>query len=162
MHHCGRATGVIFDLTLQHDSKGIRYIDKVKKSLANFLRTNYDEGEVFYLFHPDIIDVSTHKGEQIASISNYETDGFRFDLSFALKQTLYVIAAEVDFIKRIWLFTNRVSTKEIPLLKKINNMNSRMDLNCELTIFVIGNGFDKSVLSMDGYKSYHIDDVSHM
>jgi hypothetical protein len=83
--------GFVLDISNRHTDSGKRLIDLVKKQIISFIKTLDDE-DVIYLFHPDVLEVVEGQGQATAVIANHETDGYKFDLSFALKQTLYVLA----------------------------------------------------------------------
>ena len=130
-----KVLGVIFDTSLRH-VKGKRVIDHFKTSLIDYIRSEFVDDDIFYLFHPQIIETMTLRGEQVSAISNYETDGWKFRLNYALEQTLYVLDAEhEDFKKYLILFTDRFDAKPIERLSKIKE---RQMIDCELLVFTIG------------------------
>ena len=95
--------GIVLDLSLRHMEDGARIVDGVKDELVEYVRT-FDYVDLFYLYHENVIDVVEGLGKRIHSVASYQTDGFEFDLNYALKQTLYIIGSEDDD-KQIYLIT---------------------------------------------------------
>jgi hypothetical protein len=137
-----KAIGIVLDISLSHESDGRRRLDKVKEELVKYIKESVVDGEdVFYLYHPEIIESMIKNGEKVSSVSNYETDGWQFDLNYALKQTLYVIGAEdPDADRMVILITDRL--EEIAPLKKFVTINKKDDYDCDLLVIPIGDRCD--------------------
>lgn len=128
--------GLIFDLTLEHHVER-RFIDIAKEQVINYMRTQFFADDLFYLYHPDIIDVLTNIGEQVSAVSNYNTDGWKFDMEYALKQTLYVVGAEdIDSPKLICVISNR--SRDPWLYKKMIKINKKDDFGCNILHIALG------------------------
>lgn len=129
--------GVLFDVSLRHGSNGKTNIDNVKQAMSDFFRNCFEDDDIMYLYHPEVSHTFNRVGAQVAAISNYHTDGWKFQLSFALKQTLFVLAAEPYDDKTLVIITDRMSdTKE---LKMVNNFNTKDMLGCKVLCIDIGN-----------------------
>ncbi len=128
--------GFIFDLSLRHGLNGKKHLDNVKDSLNEFLKNNIDEDDIMYLSHPEIIEPVNRVGAIVSAISNYSTDGWKFELSTALKQTLFVVAAEPYEQRTVLLITDRLSDER--LLKRIATINTKDMLDCKLVCLDIG------------------------
>lgn len=137
--------GVVFDISLRH-SGSHRVIDQVKKSLIQFVST-FDEEDGFYLFHPELSEPFYNRGEHICMIANYETDGFKFDLGYALKQTLYVVGAQdPDMKKSLCLITDRLTAKDTFQINHLATLNEKDDLGCQIIVIGIGGKYNKENL----------------
>jgi len=136
-----RALGVVLDVSLRHNKEGKRILDVVKEDLIKHIRC-FDEDDLFYLYHEQVTDVAERRGEQVHAVANYNTDGFAFDLSYALKQTLYVIAAEdYEVDKSVVLVTDRMSQSSVDVLNKICDLNERDGLDCHIVACNVGKSF---------------------
>jgi hypothetical protein len=130
------AIGIILDLSLRYSSNGKTNVDNVKQSLIDFFRKNLDEDDVVYLYHPEIIQTENHVGAHVAAVSNYKTDGWKFDLMAALQQTLFIVASEPCEDRTLVLVTDRLS--ETKVLSKIASINQKSDLQCKIICVDIG------------------------
>jgi hypothetical protein len=101
----------------------------IKKQLLDVTK-RFTEEDSFYLYHPNAVDISEGRGRQTAVLGNYESDGYFFDLHFALKQTLYV-AAQSDG-GTVCLVTDRFRKESVAALKKIIMLNAKDDLGCRI------------------------------
>jgi len=128
--------GVVFDLSLRYGSNGKQNLDNAKKGLIEFFRKNLEDDDVMYLYHPDVVDTVNRVGAQVAAVSNYKTDGWKFDLGLALRQTLFILAAEPYEEKILLLVTDRLSN--VAVLKKISALNEKDNLGCRLVCVDIG------------------------
>jgi len=128
--------GVVFDLSLRYGSNKKQNLDNVKKGLIDFFRKNLEDDDIMYLYHPDIVDTVNRVGAQVAAVSNYKTDGWKFDLGLALRQTLFILAAEPYEEKILLLVTDRLSN--VAILKKISDLNNKDNLGCRLVCVDIG------------------------
>lgn len=132
------AFGVVLDLSLAHEVDGKRRLDNVKKQLVQFIREAVaDVEDSLYLYHADLVDTMIKNGDQVSAVSNYETDGWKFNISNALKQTLYVIAAEDDDYRKILiLVTDRIdNTTPLKKAMRLNEVNGY-----EVKFLVVGIG----------------------
>lgn len=141
----GKAVGLVFDISIRHEKNG-RIIDNLKKVFVKIIK-NYIENDFdsFYLYHKDLIDSITLRGDQISAVGNYETDGWKFNLNNAFRQTMYVLMGEeLTFKKYFFYFTDRIlSTEHIEKALKIND-NHMVDVHF---IFIgIGNYYDLKCL----------------
>lgn len=137
-----KCVGVILDLTLAHEpSGGKRIIDLAKTELVHFVRNNLESGvDCFYLYRVNDTQVCYDRGQQIASIGNYESDGWAFNIENALKQTLYVLQTESCDDRFLLLFTNRL--RDLRPLQKIVTINSRSDEQCHIVLVGIGQEYN--------------------
>lgn len=136
-----RVLGVILDVSLQHRNEQ-RLIDQVKDDLIKHIRS-FDEDDMFYLYHEEVVKVAEKRGEQVHAVANYKTDGYLFDLNYAMKQTLYVVAAEDEELeKAIVLVTDRMSSQAEQAIKKVCMLNERDYLNCKILVCNIGDNFE--------------------
>lgn len=156
MDQTERVLGVVFDLTLQHHEKK-RLVDLVKDQLVRYVREHFDDDDLFYLYHPEVTETLYRRGEQVSAISNYETDGWKFDLEYALKQTLYVVTAEdVDYHKLICVISNRDRNVD-HLFKKALVLNQKDDCGCSFLHIAMGSA-SASKLEDSRFTSVYLDD----
>jgi hypothetical protein len=148
--------GVVLDLSLRHGSNGKQNLDNVKQALIEFFRKNLDDDDVMYLYHPDIVETVNRIGAQVAAISNYKTDGWKFNLNFALKQTLFILASEPYEEKILLLVTDRLS--ETGFLKKLVALNDKDELGCRVICVDIGNNLPDVSFA----KIVHVSDSSSL
>lgn len=143
----GKSVGVIFDLSIRHTDDGRRIIDVVKKSFSSIFR-EFSENNVdnVYLYQHDDLTFKTLHGEISAMIGNYKSDGESFDVSDALKQTLFLLHNTGDHFERKYLFlvTDRISS--IKPLIKIVSLNRNFGLDAKIVIFGIGEKYIRSEL----------------
>lgn len=141
-----RAIGITLDLSLRSDKDGKRFIDTVKKGLVGFVRTMEDD-DLFYIYQPNSVELFDNRGAQIAAVGNCELDGSKIDLNYALKQTLYVIAAEPAGSDRfVVLITDRFSERDKPALKKILMLNQKDGYECHCLVIGVGSCYSSKVL----------------
>ena len=154
--------GIVLDLSLRHTKDGQRIIDGVKDQLVEYVRT-FDYVDLFYLYHEDVVDVVEGRGKRIHAVASYQTDGFEFDLSYALKQTLYVVGSEEDD-KRIYLITDRFSEKSIKAIRKIEMLNEKDGLDCKIYVVAIGDRNNQKALGScdEGIQSVVLSDPSEL
>jgi hypothetical protein len=129
------------------EHEGRRVVDEVRKSLVRFVcSTESDDG--FYLYHPQVLEPVYSQGEKTAALGNFETDGFKFDLSFAMKQTMYVAAQGSDYINKLLiLVTDSFLATDLPSIKKVVVLNEKEALWCKVLVVGVGNKYDKEKLS---------------
>jgi len=108
-----KSLGIVFDLSARLEKEGRRIVDIVKKNMIDIVRKCLIDGEdSMYLYNPDLIDAYFKHGEQVCALGNYNTDGYSFDLSMALRQTLYVLMSEDDdFQKHLLFVTDRLANE---------------------------------------------------
>lgn len=149
-----KVLGVVIDTSLRHID-GKRFLDHIKENLIQYLRDVFDEDDVFYLFHPEILETTDHRGEAVAAVSNFETDGWTFRLNYALQQTLYVLDAE-DGKRNLLIFTDRFNAVPIERLALIKQ---REEIDCEICVFCLGD-CDPHKMSLCEVNLVKIDDVT--
>lgn len=142
----GRILGVVLDISLRH-YEGRRILDSVKECLVNFTKETLQAEDIFYLYHPEIIETVEDVGNIVSAIGNYETDGWLVDLRHALEQTSYVMSAEDEDYERIFLYiTDRVQKNND--LKRILSFEKRDQTGCDFLFIGIGNQYNREVLSV--------------
>jgi hypothetical protein len=105
----------------------------VKKQAIDFIGRLTEE-DAFYLYQPDAIEVMEGKGKQTAVLANYETDGYWFDLNFALKQALYVVAARPGE-RTLVMISDRLNEGGADrAIKKVSMLNEKDDMECRLVV----------------------------
>jgi hypothetical protein len=154
----GKAVGVLLDISLRHESTGARVLDLVKEQLVEVVKNHFDDGlDVLYLYHPDLVDPVNRHGEQTHHISNYDTDGWLFNMNFALKQTLYALGMqECDLRRYLVLITDRMF--DIRPLELVIQLNDKDMLDAQLILVGIGDHYDQpafAALAKEG-KAIHI------
>lgn len=128
----------MLDLSLGRTPDGKkRVIDVVLKQLIEFVRETMEEEDLLYVYEPESLGVHETRGNQISAIANFETDGYKIDLPYALKQTLYIIAAE-DAKRSICLITDRTSPEQVSAIKKASKLNDKDDWDCRFLVIGIG------------------------
>ncbi|CAE7860201.1 unnamed protein product [Symbiodinium microadriaticum] len=139
--------GLIFDMTLEHHEKR-RLLDIVKQQVIQYIREDFIDDDQFYLYHPQVTEVLWKLGEQVAAVGNYETDGWKFDLEYALKQTLYVVGAEdEDSPKLICVISNR--QRDPWLYKKLLKINDKDAYGCNVLHIALGESGEEIDVSHD-------------
>lgn len=150
-----RVIGLVLDISLRTVA-GKKILESVRKEMISCVNNLEDDG--FYLHQIDSKVLYT-RGCQVAVLGNYETDGFRKDLIYAFRETLFVIKSEdADFEKMVLLISDRLTEADIPAIKKMLALNKKNDNFCQLV--VIGLTSECSQLSLDGVKFLHYDDVA--
>lgn len=152
-----KVLGVVLDLSLQHAADGRRILDHVKNAMASYIRTEFDNDDIVYVYHPEVIEPTIFIGTQVASIQNYETDGWNFDLNFALKQTLYILAVETNLDKIFLYFTDRM--KNASVFKRLLALDKKEDVGCRFVIVGIGNHYNRKDIEELPVTFLHVDDV---
>lgn len=120
----------------------------MKKGLVSLVRDELEEEDLFYLYHPEIVELMEQSGEQVAAIANYESDGYRFQLDYALKQTLYVLETEEDADKKLLLITDRFTSKQKSAVESVAAINRRDDIGCDVWAVAIGGTCDLESLAL--------------
>jgi hypothetical protein len=127
-----KVVGLVLDLSpRQYQNK--KLIDLVKKQLIEFVGLMTEE-DAFYLFRPDAIEPAEGKGKQTAVLANYETDGYSFDLIYALKQTLFVTAAYPGNRTMVLISDRLNGSIADRAIMKVSMLNEKDDMECRLII----------------------------
>ena len=133
----GRVLGLVLDLSLRLGPNGVRIIDTAKKQLIDFLRETMDGEDLFYLYHPQILEPIVTIGSMVGEVGNYETDGWHMDLNHALVQTYLVVTAEdEDYERAIIFITDRCQDDAV--FQKILRFNDRDQAECQFIFVGIG------------------------
>lgn len=157
----GRVLGLTLDLSLAHTSEGSRIIDVVKRQLIQFVKTTMEGEDLFYLYHPELVDPVFDIGQIVSVIGNYETDGWVFDLRYALKLTYYVVDAQDDDAEKMILYvTDRI--QDGVAIDKLMTTMEREDSECNLFFVGIGSRYNKDLLDIDGVKYIHLNDPAKL
>lgn len=151
-----KVIGIVLDLSLRHASNGKQHLQNVKQALIDFFRKNLNDDDVMYLYHPDIVKTENRVGAHVASISNYKTDGWKFNLNLALKQTLFILAGEPYEDKTLLLISDRLT--DLKHIKSISGLNEKDMLDCKLVCVDIGENLPDASYA----KIVHIDDSSNL
>jgi len=136
----GKVIGIVLDCSLRHEADGKRLVDNVKKSLIEFVKTLENGLDSFYLYHPELYELTDHRGEQVCSIGNYQTDGRLFNVETALKQTLAVLCLEEDADKYLFLITDR----SFHNMNKIRKIADKTHIEAEICLIFIGKDIETS------------------
>ena len=128
--------GIVLDISQRHSINGKTNLENVKKSLIESFRKNLKNDDIVYLWQEDVIRTDT-TGAAVASISNYKSEGWNFDLQFSLRQMLYILSAEPHEIKTLLLISDRLS--DLKSINNISKLNDKDRLDCNLICFDIGN-----------------------
>ena len=140
-----RVLGLVFDISLRHCG-GKRILDIAKESVREYLRSNWEDDDIFYMYHPLVTEPTYKRGESVSVVSNYETDGWKFDLSYALKQTLYVISNEDEsFEKNLLLISDRLDSDRA-IKSVINVQKTDFVFDCNLKCLGLTSNCDLSLL----------------
>ena len=135
-------------MSLRHDHTGRRLIDNLKKSLINVVKeTIEDDVDLFYLYHPELVDAMTLHGEQFCAIGNYQTDGWPFNLGMAVKQTLYVLAAKDHHVRKYLIYITDRNDNSLPLEKALH-LNRKDMIEAHFILIGIGDQYDRGVMSL--------------
>jgi hypothetical protein len=121
-----------------------------------------DGEDGFYLYHPEITETVSMHGEQIGSIGNYNTDGWKFNLPLAFKQTLYVLMAEpLSHPKYLFFITDRLI--DLTAIEKALYLNKKEMIDAHFILIGIGSNYDHQKLSSlknENVTFLHFDDVN--
>lgn len=135
-------------MSLRHEQDGRRLIDTLKKSLINVVRECVeDDVDLFYLYHPELVDAMSLHGEQSCAIGNYQTDGWPFNLSLAVKQTLYVLASQDHYVRKYLIYITDRNDSSHPLEKALH-LNRKDMIEAHFILIGIGDQYDRGVMSL--------------
>jgi|LakMenE01Jun11ns_1017448.scaffolds.fasta_scaffold9912150_2 hypothetical protein len=142
----GKSIGLIFDVSIRHSKNGRRIIDVLKKKMIDIARQLFVDGEdSFYLYHPEITEMVTTHGDQVCAIGNYNTDGWKFNMQNAFRQTLYVLLAEpLTSKKYLFFITDRITEKQS--IEKALHINDKELIDCNFFLVGVGDHYDHQVL----------------
>jgi len=141
--------GLVLDLSLRHTPKGERIIDVVKRQMVQYVRETIEGEDLFYLYHPHLLEPTENVGQIVSCIDNYETDGWAFDLESALKVAFYVVSAEdEDMEKKIILITDRLQTPQP--VNKLLMLERRDQTGCQIVVVGVGNSYNRTALEAIG------------
>lgn len=150
-----KVLGLVFDLTLGF-YKGKRIVDICKNQFISYVKDEFYDEDKFYLYHPLITEPTNKVGEHISVIGNYDTDGWKIDIEYALKQTLYVVGAEdFDLPKAICIISNR--KRNSFFYKKVIKLNEKDDYGCNFLHIFIGEE-EMEDLKFEEFKSFNLKD----
>lgn len=137
--------GLVLDLSLRHDIAGERMFDVVKREMGKYLLRVVDGEDLFYLYNTESLQPVQRIGEITAALANYETDGWAFDVTFALKQSLFVLLAEdEDIAKQLIIVTNRL--QDASAVEKVLRLQRRDQSECQIVVVGIGSGYNRAVI----------------
>ena len=161
----GKAVGIIFDFSVRHARNGRRIIDIVKKRMIELVRNLLIDGEdSMYLYHPDTSESLISHGDQVCALGNYDTDGWKTNLNFAFRQTLYVLLAEDQTLPKYLIFiTDRLQDSKA--IEKAIQIDKKESINCCFILIGIGNNYNKNVLNnlkSDRVNYIHLDDPADL
>lgn len=162
----GKSVGLILDLSLRLSQDKRRIIDGVKTAMVEVLRSNFEHDvDSFYLYHPEIVEAVTQLGEQVCAVGNYETDGWRFDLDYAFKQTLYVLEAVGEHDRKYLIYITDRFQNSVPV-EKAFFINRKDRIDCHFVMIGVGALYNMNVLNelSEKYNGsfYHIDHPSEL
>lgn len=142
----GKVVGFVFDLSLRHDSIGNRLIDEVKNNVVSLIMETFENNvDMMYLYHPKIFELVSNQGDQTSSINNYDSDGYKFNLEIALKQTMYLLHGQYFDIRKYLIFITDRVVDSYPI-EKFFLINKKYLLGVHLIIVGIGEFYDKSMI----------------
>lgn len=155
----GRIVGVVLDVSLRHH-EGKRVLDSLKTGLVGIAQDIMQGDDLFYLYHPQIVEPVDDIGVAVGAIGNYQTDGWLMDLRHALQQTFYVMAAEDADLEKAFLYiTDRAQNNRD--LKKLLSLEERDKTDCRFILVGVGQYYRKEAmeeLESSGVSYFHIDD----
>lgn len=162
----GKSVGLIFDVSVRHCKNGKRIIDVVKKQIIEVIRKYFDDGEDdLYLYHPEIVESVALHGEQVCSVGNYDTDGWKFNMSWAFRQTLYVLMSE-DLTHRKYLFFITDRFDEPHNIEKAFQINEKEMIDCNFVFIGIGKNYNKKyfeeISKKSNVKFYHLQEPENL
>lgn len=142
----GKSIGLILDVSVRHNSDGLRIIDVLKEKLVKIIQELVENDlDGFYLYRPQSFDLFTSHGEQVASVCNYDNKGWQFSLSFALKQTMFVLKDEhYTNRKYLILITDRLS--DLSSIKKYIQINKKDNVEAKFVIIGIGDKYNADLI----------------
>jgi hypothetical protein len=162
----GRVLGLFLDVSWRLDAKGVRVLDTVKSQLIDFLRETMDGEDLFYLYHPDLIEPVETIGKMVSAVANYETDGWLVNVFYALLQTFLVVSVEDEDYERAILFiTDRIQGDAA--IRKLLQLEKRDQSNCKFILVGVGSHYRQKALK-DVAKDnpavvfHHIDDPNDL
>lgn len=140
-----KAIALVFDVSLRH-LDGHRILDVVKKQVMIWLRNTLEDSEdYFYFYHPYLSEPTIHRGEAIAAVGNYNTDGWLTDLRGALSQSFWVLAAQdPDAHKHFVFVTDRLQNTDP--LKKLFALEKKEQTDSQFILAGIGQHYQKKIL----------------
>jgi hypothetical protein len=154
----GKTVGLVFDMTLCHHSTGERLLDMAKKAVCKVIKGCFaDEVDGFYLYHPQLVEVLYTNGQRVGAVGNYGTDGWRFNLELALKQTLYVAGAErYSDARFVVLVTDRM--EDTRPLAKLLYLNQKDLIDAHVIVVGVGDRYDRAAVeaALSGHPATHI------
>ena len=151
-----KVIGILIDISQKHGKNQKKNLDNVKSALNEFMNDNFENDDRMYFYHPEIIDSVSKVGMIVSYISNYKTDGWKFEVAQPLKQTLFVVACEPYAHKTVLFITDRLlDPKPLELLAKFN---SKDDLGCEIVCVDIG----RHLSLLDGVCVVSVDDSTDL
>ena len=114
--------------------------------MINLVRDLFENGEdSLYLYNPQSTESVVFQGEQVFAIGNHNSDGWKFNLNFALRQTLYVLMAEDQTNRKyVILITDRIDNSFN--IEKYIKINYKEMIYSNFIIICVGENFDKKVL----------------
>lgn len=141
-----KTIGFLIDLSLRQ-YQGRRLLDLTKKALIE-VALGLAEDDVFYLYHPEAIDRQFTEGTRVGVLGNYDTDGAKFDLMMAMKQTLFIVASgDPDGERSLCLFTDRLNQDRIAALKRAIRINEKEGYEVRLIVVGIGDNYDRELVA---------------
>lgn len=116
-----------------------------------------------YLYHPSLVDSLSLHGEQVSAIGNYDSDGWKLNLHYALRHTLYVLMAEDMTYRKYVIFVTDRLTDQRPLMKAVKISRKEL-LDAHFLLIGIGSHYNRDAMesvAMEPEVTYiHLDDPS--
>lgn len=144
-----KAIGVIFDLNLRPAPDHKPWLEHVKKAVQGLVRRSFEEDDLLYVYHPDNTASTVKRGEQVALVANYRTDGYKFNINYGILQSMYVLDAEddEDMERIVYYFTNRFDRSDIPQIKSAITAKEKEELSPRIVTVAIGDEGDLQALA---------------
>lgn len=101
--------------------------------------------DTLYVYSAENAESKSKHGEQYHLISNYDFD-IDFNLSYALRQTLYLLVSE-DMTYRKYMIIATDRHNKSGLYEKILKINDRNFLDCYFIFIGIGDDYNKDVFN---------------
>lgn len=141
-----KSIGLILDLSIRQ-MNGRRIVDVVKKQISQWIRQTLEDSEdYFYLYHPEITVPTISRGESLACVNNFNTEGWLFDLVTAVAQTFCVVHdQDADAHKAFLLISDRMQNSNS--LRTLKAMQAKYQTDCRFLLCGIGKQYNKSVLN---------------
>lgn len=138
-----KIVSLIIDLDLRMADNGKSHLANLTPCMINNF-TELNEDDIVHVYYPTgDLNVNNTIGEAVAALSNYKET--KFDLSIAIKETVFLLSEYDQVPKTIFVVTNRYKQDQLHRVKKAILYSNECYCMSGFHFYGTGNHYNKSL-----------------